>query len=63
MLRKIKKMLGWAMGRGRAREEDTRTHVPEEYAEMRIRLAREIRECDERRLSYDRRTMHKGGEV
>lgn len=59
MLKKIKKMLGWVTGRGRAREEDTCARVPEGYAEMRIRLAREIRECDERRLAYDRRTMHK----
>lgn len=63
MLKKIKRLLGWATGRGRARGEDAYARVHEEYEEMRIRLAREIRECDERRLSYDRRTMHKGGAV
>ena len=61
MLKRLKKMLGWATEP--AHEEDTRTHVPEGYAEMRIRLAREILECDERRLAYDAKTMHKGGAV
>ena len=61
MLKKIKKMLGWAMGPTRAHEEGTRTHVPEGYTEMLTRLAKEIRECDERRLAYDARTMHRPG--